>query len=146
MEITYTLCLPRDEVTVPIVRRLCTGALTQLGVTQSCCSDIEVALAEACTNVLKHATAEDQYEVSVAVNDTHCEIRVVDNGAGFDQSLVPAAGDGDEGGRGIELMRALVDNIRFESRPESGTIVHLIKRLRLEDDAAMHQLRSTPAS
>jgi anti-sigma regulatory factor (Ser/Thr protein kinase) len=36
----------------------------------------------------------------------------------------------DERGRGILLMRALVDSIDFDSRPETGagTIVRLVKR------------------
>ena len=33
------------------------------------------------------------------------------------------------GGRGLLLMRALMDRIHFESRPEQGTVVHLVKKL-----------------
>lgn len=36
-----------------------------------------------------------------------------------------------ERGRGVALMRALVDSIDFDSDPESGTVVHLVKQLTL---------------
>ena len=34
-----------------------------------------------------------------------------------------------EEGRGIHLMRALVDTVVFTSRPHKGTVVHLEKKL-----------------
>ena len=45
-----------------------------------------------------------------------------------------------DSGRGIVLMRLLVDRIAFESRPEDGTVVHLQKRLDLEEDAILAAL------
>ena len=38
-----------------------------------------------------------------------------------------------EHGRGVALMRALVDQVRLESRPEVGTVVRLVKTLRFDD-------------
>jgi hypothetical protein len=40
-----------------------------------------------------------------------------------------------EEGRGIHLMRALVDKVEFTSRPQTGTVVHLEKALRWSDGA-----------
>ena len=148
MEITYSLCLPRDEVSVPIVRHLSREALIHLGVVESCVGDIELALTEACTNVLKHARSEqEQYEVEVEVNFEFCVIRVIDTGGGFDSDAarsveqIPAA----EGGRGIFLMSALVDRLHFESKPEKGTVVHLEKRLALDDDSVLLRMRERQA-
>ena len=45
-----------------------------------------------------------------------------------------------ESGRGIQLMRALVDRVAFESRPEAGMIVHLEKRLEFTPDSPMRPL------
>ena len=45
-----------------------------------------------------------------------------------------------ERGRGVSLMRALVDNVRFESRPQAGTIVHLVKTLELEENSPLLSL------
>ena len=146
MVITFSLCLPRDEASVPVIRRLCKSALDDLGVRDECVSDIELAVTEACTNVLKHAHGpEDDYEVTVEINDTDCTIRVIDAGAGFDHDAKgrEEALAGAENGRGIHLIRALVDNVRFISRPEEGTVVHLEKRLELTDESILRRLAGT---
>lgn len=148
MVITFSLSLPRDEVSVPLVRHICRDALLRVGVKESCASDIELALTEACTNVLKHAQGtKEEYDVSVELNDRCCEIRVVDSGAGFDHD---GAGDaeaheGAEGGRGIHLMRALVDKVHFISKPQDGTVVYLEKTLELVPSSLLERMAADGA-
>jgi serine/threonine-protein kinase RsbW len=140
VQINLALCLPRDELTVPVARHICRHALNDLGVAADCTSDIEIALTEACANVLKHSGGEDQYEVRLSVDDGLCIIRVVDTGQGFDPSDVIKADPTDESGRGLALIEALVDRVKFESKPEDGTVVHLEKRLEFEDGSVMRRL------
>ena len=131
MEIKFTLLLPRDALSVPIVRRVLNASMRTLGVQDSCLQDIEIALAEACTNVLDHSAKSDEYEVVAGLDDSRCVIEVVDTGRGFDAELLGHA-DADpsaEEGRGIQLIRSLVDCVQFRSRPEAGMIVHLEKDL-----------------
>lgn len=147
MDFTLTLALPRDEYSVPVARRVLRGTLSVLGVTEEVCHDIEVALTEACTNVLDHAADSDLYEVSAGVHGAVCVIEVVDRGGGFDATTRGHfdADAGAEDGRGIQLMRALVDTVTFTSRPQVGTVVHLEKKLAWTDDAAGRRLgRDTP--
>lgn len=148
MRLSFTLCLPRDEVTVPIVRHLCRDALTELGVESTCVGDIELAVTEACTNVLKHAIgSHSDYEVLFEITEERCEISVVDAGEGFDPhtiQLAEAAPDA-ESGRGVHLMRALVDDLKFAARPEAGAIVHLEKNLSLKRGALLEKLAAAPA-
>ncbi len=145
MTIVFTLCLPRDRASVPVVRHLLRSSMDKLGVAPECLSDIELAVTEACTNVLQHSTGHEEYEVSVEVNETMCEIRVTDAGQGFDhESIAPNAPESAESGRGIQLMKALVDRVHFLSRPEAGTIVHLEKELELQDSSILRSL-GTPA-
>jgi serine/threonine-protein kinase RsbW len=136
MEISLSLRLPRDEASVPFVRHLCGDALRKLRVDDECVSDVEVAITEACTNVVKHSSGHDEYNVRICIDGRLCEISVSDAGVGFDHAAHPAefAHPSAEGGRGISLMRALVDNVKFVSRPADGTIVHLVKTLRLDAD------------
>ncbi len=148
MQISFSLNLPRDEASVPVVRKISGDALRSLGVEDDCVGDIELAVTEACTNVLKHAvgTAVD-YEVSVKVDESVCSIRVIDAGAGFDHAEWPAGPvqQNAESGRGIHLMSALVDELHFVSRPEAGTIVHLEKNLDLTETAILGKLAQRPA-
>ena len=131
MEIKFTLQLPRDALSVPVVRRVLNSSMQTLGVAEDCLTDIEIALTEACTNVLDHAADGDEYEVVAGLDDNCCVIEVVDTGRGFDADRLGhvEADPSAEEGRGIQLIRALVDKVQFRSRAESGTIVHLEKEL-----------------
>ncbi|MCU1379681.1 MAG: putative anti-sigma regulatory factor, serine/threonine protein kinase [Acidimicrobiales bacterium] len=130
LEVNLTLCLPRDTKTVPLVRHLIGAMLEEFGVMLECRGDVELAVTEACANVLDHSKVDDEYEVRVAVDPDRCQIRVIDTGHGFDFSTLSEESDPySERGRGVQLMRALVDRIHFESEPEAGTIVHLVKDL-----------------
>ena len=143
MQVKFSLSLPRDALTVPVARRLCRGAMEELGITRACVHDVALAVTEACANVIEHSSdVEDEYMVTVSVDEEICEIQVTDTGRGFDhESLVETLADTSaERGRGISLMRALVDNVRFESRPQAGTLVHLVKHLELEDNSPLRQL------
>lgn len=145
MEIHFSLCLPRDEESVPVVRHICRDALAELGVAKGCVGDVELAVTEACTNVLKHAAGTgDEYEVTVAIAEDDCVIRVVDSGSGFDHEAVDRVNhveQGAESGRGVFLMAALVDDLKFTSKPETGTVVHLEKKLQLEETSVIRRLQ-----
>lgn len=149
MDIRFTLLLPRDELSVPVVRHICRDTLIALRVSDTCRNDIEVALTEACTNVLKHAQGHDgDYEVSADITEDRCILRVIDAGAGFDHEAFPfeEAEGVAEAGRGIFLMKALVDDLKFISKPEVGTIVHLEKRLECDDSSVLQRLAGVAPS
>lgn len=132
MNLSFSLQLPRDAVSVPVVRRVCGCVLQDLGVAPECVHDVQLALTEACTNVLRHADGTgDDYGVAIEVTDDECIIRVVDTGGGFTHEEFgrEIAHGSSESGRGIHLMRSLVDSMTFESRPSRGTVVHLHKSL-----------------
>lgn len=142
MKIDIALCLPRDAETVAVVRDVAMGALSRLGVEPGCVEDIRLALSEACTNVLDHSGAEDAYEVRLEVEDDTCEISVIDAKFSFD-SAPPEIEMPDPlspRGRGLAIMRALVDQLRFTSEPTKGTIVHLVKQLELLPDGSLQRL------
>jgi len=44
-------------------------------------------------------------------------------------------------GRGVAIMRAVMDSVEFVSEPETGTIVHLVKTLSGYSGAAFSRLR-----
>ena len=131
MEIRLRLALPRDASSVPVARRLLRQSMDLLGAEPDIVGDLQLALTEACTNVLDHSQAGDDYEVSVGIGNDRCVLEVIDHGHGFDGSEHghQQADTGDEEGRGIHLMRALVDTVEFESLPSQGTVVHLEKKM-----------------
>lgn len=146
MQLTISICLPRDRSSIAVTRHIVRDALGELGVTDDCAHDIAVAQSEACTNVIDHSGPGDQYEIRVEVSDSRCLLSVIDTGPGFDAlDALVAGGKSDpdsERGRGIQLMRALVDRVHFESRTDLGTAVYLEKTLYFRDDSvAARRLR-----
>lgn len=132
MQMTLVLQLPRDELSIPLVRHICRQALREVSVAPECRSDIEVALSEACTNALRHSGPGEEYEVHLSFDERHCVITVEDGGQGFDGHPAPADPYA-ERGRGVELMHALVDRVDFVSTPRAGAVVHLEKELVFDD-------------
>lgn len=139
MEVTLSLALPRDSYSVPLARRVLSGALRLLGVAEGVIADIELALTEAVTNVLDHADTTDSYEVVAGIRGDLCVIEVIDRGGGFDGSAygLEPAGESAESGRGVQIMRALVDHVSFTSRPQVGMVVHLEKRLEIDEGSLL---------
>ena len=140
--VTLSLQLPRDRLSVPVARHLVGAAMEEVGVVAEDAEAVKLALTEACANVIDHSGPGDVYDLAVTVGPSACHIRVVDVGRGFDHealSIDMATVDA-EHGRGVALMHALVDQVRFESQPEQGTVVHLVKRLRFDDSVPARRL------
>ena len=149
MKLDVALCLPHEVESVSLIRVVIGDALIRLGITEECVDDIRLALSEACTNVLEHAAADDEYEVRLKVDDETCEIRVIDTGT---HPLDARDLDGrmpdtsSASGRGVAIMHAVMDQVAFTSEPEIGTIVRLVKRLDIDDDSPLARLRSNGGS
>ncbi len=146
MNITLALCLPREGPSVGIARHICRDALVSLGVSDDCVADIELAVTEACTNVLRHAASgSHEYEVQVEIDERTCQIRVLDAGDNFRvmEEQVPAPVTA-ETGRGLFLMRAMVDELDLDYEPEAGTVVKLTKELAFEGTPARRGLAAVP--
>jgi serine/threonine-protein kinase RsbW len=97
--------------------------------------EIEIALCEALANAVihgNHENAEKQVHVACRCGlDGEVLITVRDEGEGFDGSAVPDPTEPQRlllpHGRGLHLMRALMDEVWFE---ENGTVVHMRKRMK----------------
>ena len=139
MELSLALTLPRDEQTVPVARHIVRNAMEQVGVEETCVDDVELALSEACTNVLLHSGPGDQFVVRLDLEDRLGVLRIIDLGHGFDSAKVQATDDliEAERGRGLGVMQAVVDRVDLTSRPEAGTIVTLEKVLTYSDEALL---------
>ncbi|MGH9030554.1 MAG: ATP-binding protein [Acidimicrobiia bacterium] len=143
MRLDVAVCLPQEARTVALIRCVVGPALTTFGVSAPCVDDIRLALSEACTNVLEHAAVDDEYEVAINIDDRRCEIRVKNTGNGFDAAALAGVMPDPTSvrGRGVAIMRAVMDNVEFRSEPETGTVVYLVKEITLDTDGPLAQLR-----
>ena len=95
--------------------------------------DIETALREALANAVVHGNCENPskrvYVECRGYTDGEVSITVRDEGPGFDSNTIPDPTTPGrrllEHGRGIYLMKALMDDVSFE---ESGRVVHMRKK------------------
>ena len=94
-------------------------------------SEVEIALREALANAIIHGNHENSgkhVHVRCRCEPTEISIAVKDEGRGFDIEKIadPTAPEnqGSIHGRGIYLMKALMDEVRFE---EDGVVVHMRK-------------------
>jgi serine/threonine-protein kinase RsbW len=87
-DVEFCLVLPRESLSIPVMRRVLGDTLTRLGVDASCVNDLLLAVTEACTNVLLHAGPGRGYELVAHVSSTRCLLEVVDSGSGFDPATI----------------------------------------------------------
>ena len=104
------------------------------GMDEDYVNSLLIAVIEAGTNAVQHGNmfADDKvvkFEVTVDPGNVH--VRVDDHGRGFDPSRVANPTEGEQllspHGRGLFLMRQLMDEVKFETGPEHGTTVFLRK-------------------
>jgi serine/threonine-protein kinase RsbW len=127
MLVTMQLSLPRDGRHVGMMRDVAACMFEDFDAPADAIGEVQIALTEACANAVRHARDCDDYQVTLAVDEHGCRIEVTDLGPGFDAPTPPEpAGLEDESGRGLLLMRALVDDLEFH-RSGPGVAVTLQK-------------------
>ena len=92
------------------------------------CFDLKLAATEAVTNALKRTADPHTVDVTLTVEHDAVVIQVFDRGVFSPIRAALQRGTYAEGGRGVALMIALVDDVEFQ-RTESGTRVLLRKRV-----------------
>jgi serine/threonine-protein kinase RsbW len=90
--------------------------------------DLQMALSEACANVVRHATASQAFDVDVEVEPERCQVQVIDHGPGFTPRPEDFRQGGweQEAGRGLALMRALTDELSLD-RLADGMRVRFVR-------------------
>ncbi len=126
MLVKMQLSLPRDARYVSLMRKVADSVMRNFGVPDEAKGDMELAITEACANAVRHATDTSEYSVRIVVGPQGCDVEVVDCGPGFVGHPAEVA-PGAESGRGVLLMRALVDELQF-LREDDATSVRLVKR------------------
>ena len=98
--------------------------------------DLKLALTEACTNSVKHAYGEDGGSIDIVYEllSDRLAVEVGDAGAGFEPNGRRRGGAGEdelleEGGLGIEIIRALTDEVEIAEREGGGSRLRFVKLL-----------------
>jgi serine/threonine-protein kinase RsbW len=127
-----SLSIPAKAEYIVLCRLALTGLARSRALDPELLADLKLALTEACSNSIRHAYElgrDGTVEVRYELHGDRLSVVVVDEGKGFDPDAVhDANGELDEGGLGIAIIRALVDELEIESNG-SGSLLRFTKYL-----------------
>lgn len=129
---TLKISVPSNARYVSTVRLAISSMANQAGFDIEAIEDIKVAVSEACTNIIKHGEIGDlAYNVTCVIDKDKLEIAVEDDGVGYDlgEYKEPDLSDPKEGGLGVFIIRALMDDVVVSSNRGSGTSIQMTKYL-----------------
>lgn len=94
---------------------------------------INLVLTEAMVNAIKYANADDpdrMVHILINISEHEIQIKVYDNGQGFDINSIPPPNFEalEECGRGIFLIRKLMDFVQYRKVP-NGNVLEMSKKL-----------------
>jgi serine/threonine-protein kinase RsbW len=139
MEQPWQLIVPGRFERLTEIAAFVTQAAREAGLNDDEVFHVEMAVDEACSNVIEHAYATQTGNIDLACScpvDGQFEIVIRDSGQPFDPAEIPVPNmstsadldDLDEGGLGLYFMRKLMDEVRFEYVPGQGNRLTMLKR------------------
>lgn len=134
----YRLKIPSQRDNLEIIRNFVSSVARRVGFGDDDINKIELAVDEACTNVIQHAYEGDgdkHIDIAVKIGYEKFSVVVTDRGKSFDMEEVEMP-DMKEylaelrvGGLGIYLMRMLMDEVSYTSKPGGENEVRMVKYL-----------------
>ncbi len=126
------LRIPSKAEWVGVARLAVAGIASRLQFSIEDIEDLKLAVAEACTNCIQHATGGDSVSITCQIFSDKITVTVEDAGAGVSSAaLAPKRlGEPKVGGLGVFLIRSLMDDVEYELNPDVGTKLTMTKFLR----------------
>jgi anti-sigma regulatory factor (Ser/Thr protein kinase) len=134
----WALTIPSDLRLLALTRAFIEAVCHVAGLDHTKTHHVVLAVDEATNNVIRHAHRGNMASpilVQCFVHDKELEIRLHDEGEPFDLESLPALDPAElrPGGRGIFLIRHLMDQVSVLPRSPRGNILRLIKKLPVPD-------------
>lgn len=130
---TYTF--PSSIEYLEKVESLSVKIAQKAGFNESTIDDLSIALTELVNNAIHHGNKDDitkNVTVTFDLDQKNLRISIRDEGGGFDPNQLKNPLDPEnllaESGRGLYLVKALMDDIQF-SITDEGTEITIVKRL-----------------
>ena len=138
LERTLTLTVPSATENLALIRDFVVNVGSQAGLGQDDVAKLELDVDEACANVMEHAHGHDsnkEVTVRATFDAATLRIEVVDEGQGFDPTVVPTTSveqmvhDRRTRGLGLRVMKSLMDEVSYEIVPGERNRLRLLKRI-----------------
>jgi serine/threonine-protein kinase RsbW len=109
----------------------------KMGFSDDRIEDLKTAVAEACINAIEHGNKLDtgtKVGITLTVEDSKLSVSVEDKGKGIDTVKQPEIEEKIEGkdktrGWGLFLIKRLMDDVKFQTKPEGGNVVKMVIHL-----------------
>ena len=135
---TFRLNLPAKSENLDIVRKFISGIAANIGFSDDDIYQIELAVDEACANVVTHAYTGDNKSdpkilVTVRTRKDRIEITIADRGMGFNPNDLKSPNMNEylkrmkPGGLGVHLIKTLMDKVSFNIKPGVRNEVKMVK-------------------
>jgi len=133
------LSIPSRMELLTVLDGLVTAIAAHMDFGEEATIELATSIIEAGTNAIQHGHDHDQSKMvsfRFFIGERALEVWVTDQGQGFDVASVLSADPTrpedllKSRGRGIFIMRAMMDSVEFEVVPGRGTVVHLVKTRR----------------
>ncbi len=135
-EINYQLKVPSQTDNLELIREFVSRVAAKVGFDSDDVNKIELAIDEACTNVIKHAyekNSKKPIDIAIKLDYNKLTIIVTDQGKGFNVDDIKTP-DMKEylaemrvGGLGIFLIKNLMDEVKFDVKPGVRNQVKMVK-------------------
>jgi anti-sigma regulatory factor (Ser/Thr protein kinase) len=129
----WSLTIPSDLRLLTLARAFVEAVCQVAGMDDSATHAVVLATDEATNNVMRHAhrgSPEKLLLIQCRIQPGRLELRLADQGPPFDIDAVPQIDPGEirPGGRGVYLMRRLMDELEVLPREEGGNVLRMVKR------------------
>ncbi len=128
---TVELRIPSKAEWVAVARLAVAAVANRLHFSIEEIEDIKLAVAEACTNCIQHASGSDQIEITCETQAQGLTVRVRDYGIGTTPEEIASRRISEPrvGGLGVFLIRSLMDTVEYDVHPERGTNLVMTKKV-----------------
>lgn len=135
----FTLCVPSSTAYLYLIREFINNIGQHAGLEEADIAKLELAIDEACTNVIEHAYGSDTSKellVRATLNAEAMNVDIIDTGRAFDPNSVQSeelerlVAERRSGGLGVRLIKSLVDELKYHIEPGIQNELRVTKKLR----------------
>ena len=151
IERKFKLQVPSSTENLALIREFVTTVGKQATMSDEDISKLELAVDEACANVIEHAYGHDitkEVDVRAVFDEDEVRISVIDSGRGFDPAKVDQetveqlVAERKSGGLGFRLIKSLMDEVSYEIVPGQKNELHMTKKIRKEQETGDRSQKS----
>ncbi|MCP4631630.1 MAG: ATP-binding protein [candidate division Zixibacteria bacterium] len=135
------IIIPSDTAHLQVLDEFLEETLRDFRMPDSDIADVAISVTELANNAIVHGNKNNPdkiVDVRIKLLSNEVEITVSDEGSGFNESIIPDPLSNEnilkETGRGIFIVRSLMDKVLITTGKSGNTVVQLFKKFTAEEE------------